>query len=793
MDNRPSVLNLHTMKSNIGMMVDTISGLKMNIIKALIHSGNVANNEYVGPQLYVISFVDSWNDIATGINSSFTKVDTKNKTRCVSYDTIRGYINTSHDFAAVLPFAHDVFKCIKENKFTTKEEIDNFYEDVITKAFNDIPTSVGGLMDSVLQSHRNTHIATKEDIKVYNSVSHRKLFNDNSSSQLKNSIKRVTDFIINRINSNEPFEGNMELYVYGINKIFDFIIYSLAAYAVRINVLGLYVNSFISTTITMMESVLDSRNVFTILTNANDMITRDLNDLNQFLNLLKDFISNIGAQKYFPNGVVSNKANEYIHNLNTISLEKDKFISSLLDNELFDFVAHNKFYGNNDTFGYDLANEDIIVNDTIKALVYGDGKGTSISGTSKQDLLNTIVNFDIGDTSKELCISARDIYIVAVILLHNIVQYCISITANNENSYDGINRLNIQTAINATKGTCKILRELYQEVATCILAKGREIEARMNEVYNDSNNDDIIGDRLAKLTDDQKDDTINLAFVDVSDDKVNINEFYEYPYRDEIQILNEFIKANPLFKDDAFLFEDGTAISGADKLIATVKALWQQIKNFFSNAQFTRAADWVAKYSGNINELKPYMSGMTMEVLPYKDNITLPDGVENALKNIGNIPDQAFTDKNAMDAWVQSLYPNGTYQWFKNNKPDYYKNMVLFQDKNYNDDKINTITLKNDDVASRIDTWINNISSYNDIYRQWSSLQRVVDNSMTQFGNKVKAFENKYNSQNKQNQTQQTQQSNQQNTTNKQNTPVENPPEGVPDNQPTNGQGGNQS
>ena len=753
MDNT-KVLPMSIMKNNIGAMVNTVSDLKLNIVRSLIHKTSIPNNEYVSPQLYIDSFIEGWDDVAEEVKNSFKKVSINDiHNSIVSYNVVEGYASTSHDFASVLQFANGIFSGIKEGKFNSKSDINDFFDHTITHAFNKLPHSVGGLMDGMMQAYINKHMPSNEDVKVYNSAVHKKLINENANSQLRNSIKKTIEFLVRRVNNPEPLPCSMELYTHGVNRIFDYIIYSLAAYAVRINILGTYCRSFNPSMI--VESVIDTKRVFTVLSDADDIITSDPSYVYKFLDTFKKFIVSIGAQKYFPKNTVGKPQDfhsGYNYKLSYLGAENSEFINSLADNDLYSFIIKNYFGAttdNDNPFHVDNNNpfhtggKEVDINYTLKSLSYGDTANNSES--SRQDLINKIVNYKLGETAKELGYDAKGFYIFAVLFLKQLASFkSWNVTIDNPPAVE-----NDDAALN---NIIKMVKEIYIDISVALLNKGREIENKLNILYNKENDfDDMMDSHLAKLNDrQQKMSDVNLAFVGASEnreDEEDINEFYMYPYLDEISIYNENMKMNPLFKDETFIFEavdGGTPTSEMDRFKAAVKALWDKIKNFFSNAQFTNAANWVAKYRANIEALKPEMEDMVMDkVVNYKASITLPTDLEKCLQQLGNIPDAAFTDKKAMDEWVKSLYPSGTYDWFANNQDNCYKNLILFQEPgnvNNNDVASQTIQLKAGEVPTHLDEWISNLLNYNDVYRQWMGLQKVVDTGMSKLDAKVKQF-----------------------------------------------------
>ncbi|MBD5584911.1 MAG: hypothetical protein HDQ88_07505 [Clostridia bacterium] len=226
-------------------------------------------------------------------------------------------------------------------------------------------------------------------------------------------------------------------------------------------------------------------------------------------------------------------------------------------------------------------------------------------------------------------------------------------------------------------------------------------------------------------------------------------------------LYDEYLMSLPKYANHPFFEADNkksfkdTLADAFNALLAIIRGLWKKITEFFKNAKFVKAADWVEKHKDEL--LKMNFASVEVKVVNYKKNINLPDGFDNIFQNMTKVPATAPTDAKAepaSQAWAQNLYPSPEiYQWF-NASPEIgkikYKNLIMFAE-NMQQANVDTTLEKEETITGQqinemMVTWIENVTNHEALYKKWESINQSVETAIKTLkstcDNRVAALQN---------------------------------------------------
>lgn len=759
---------------SIQKLISESSNLKTEIFKSSIMDKDI-NKEKVSFYIsYINNFLKYWEDFSLDLKEKMKYCHPSKGVRTLKYQFVKEYVYGKYDYAAVLQFTDGIIKGNEDKKFKKSEDVQDFFEHTIEKAFNDLPDSVAGLLDSVLIPHDDMIISSDFEAKMFDSISsYPKLFNEKDRIELYKAINKTIEFIGNNSNIKKYLHNDdMKIFISYINNIVEFITYSLSMYAIRVYVINRYAYPFIlfsneigtvnNASDSMTESTelpnigekdLDGIGV-TVMRSLDDSVCKDYSHATDIINAFDSFITMIGAESLF--GSSKPKVGTYY----CPNIEKNIFAEKLISNPLYLFIVKEKYrYRIYDTDGDKVFEE---MNQVLKSFIFNDKQGIQGSNSPKQEILHVIRG------TRNDIESVKDCKEVSCDLMKFTFQICMQLKSyiddiikwkSNEINSPMFKSANVQSL---SGEVLRMLTELYSELIIAIIQRARDIEMKYNCLHNDEVNK-INNELSIKISgSNSKPTTSNISnsVPDTTRMPIDLSDMYALPAFESMQMYDSYLKSLDMFKDDPY-FSEGVNISDIiNKITALIAAIRKRWNSFFHNKEFQNAVKYVMDNKQNLSALQ--FSGVSMQVLPFKNNgsteIISPtkifDNLTNGLKSFN---EKTISSPEELEKFIKSLYPSETvYSWFtdkdkSNTAAIRYRNYVLFQDEtNASDKEVSPIEIKDAEIAKRLKWWIDTVNGASDVNKSLEEIDRNISSSV----NAIKAkMVNITNSQSTNNQT----------------------------------------
>ena len=721
-------------------------------------------------------FVKYWDWYSTELATKMRSASGKEGVTTIETPFIKEYIYAKYDFASMLQFADGLVRGVTDGKFLHVEDIEDFKDHTIDKAFDGLPGDIGSVLDRVINSKMGIefdHRTDKSDASTYNTIKTYKMFDPRSRVELYKAADKTVSFITHDLRyGNFPRRDNLKIFVSMVNNIIDYITYSLTAYACRIFIISRYAYSFIhcrgdcedadySESTDGSKSLSadnaeesskssDSNIEVTIMRDADDQLAKDVNKCEDFFKVFEEFIAAIGADSLFQHGhkpkFVNGNACGGGYSDDTDNIFRKKLLDNQIENEIFSHWVS--------LIPYNVTGKDITeLNHLIKSYIYNSSQGIQGTSTPKQELFHVIRGADNGNTVADLQVLAKDLYTYS---FHSLVKIRATIEdlrgwVNKELNEDRVG----MSSMNSASETLQILNEFYGDIALVIIQKARDIEMKINDARN-ATIAKTIDMCTFKIPDLVKSDTCTnnnmmMAVSDTTRVPIDLIDVYSTPAFESMELNDELLRYLPEFADDVYFSEAFNISQVLNAMVSKLKAIKKSMSDFFDNQQTKAARKWVVDRKQAL--LTMNLRGSQLQVYPYKINVTLPRGFDNLVNNLGNIPDKAFESEDELEKWIKSLYPNDTiYGWFRdgNNGALKYRNLFLFQDeKDPVDDKHHEVLVNIGDtqIAKNFGGWIETIEKSEQLYRQLLDLQGKIENGVNSLKAKAAAATNKINAQ----------------------------------------------
>lgn len=733
-------------RDSISGIVREGSKLKKELFKSVVMEKEFdpsVTRMYMGT---VNDFLRFWDEYSKDLAIKIKGAKGSEGVRTAEYQFIKDYIYAKYDFASILPFADGIIKGLTDEKFVSVEDIEDFRDHTIAKAFDDLAPNVAGIVDRVTQPGLGqdfNHAATSLDAKMFDSIRSYNMFESRARSELYRAIDKTIEFISTDVKKRKfPSQKDMRLFVSMVNNIVEYISFSLTAYAARIYIIQAYAYPFIYAAkddkvvpANMSESVIlekgknhahkeeekdeskgtekvskkesdssdhksdssedihrDDVNIssdpdgnieITVMRDADDRLCKDVADIAKYFKYFDDFIKMAGAESLFKETRRPSYGDAYI---TQATMENNCFCKKLMSNPLHEFL----FGGHYKVFPYSANGKQIEeLYQVLKSFVYNNVQGVQGTASPKQEILHVIRGTEIGDTPAKYRELIKDLYLCALHFLTSCERVTMNITewSNNE----AINNRYSISARNNAIDCLQMISELYRDLATAFLQKARDVESKYNAANNAviSKLRDITTLKLpgAKSTEEEQSANISNTVPDTTRLPTDLMDLYALPAFESMELWDEYLRYLPEFTDSLYLNEAFNISSIINALISRIQASWKRIMNFFSDKRTQTAIKWVKEHRDKL--LNMNLRGCQLQVINYKVDVSLPEGFDHLITNLQNIPENALEDANELEKWVQSLYPNDTvYKWFngtedeKKNGAMKYRNLLLFQDLN---------------------------------------------------------------------------------------------------------------
>lgn len=731
------------------------SKLKTEIFKATVMDREINKEKIKYFISYVNNFLKYWEDFSEDMKDKMNNCKGSKGVRTLQYQTVKDYVYGNFDYAAVLQFTDGIIKGNEENKFKDADDIKDFFEHTIEKAFDDMPDSVASLLDAALDVENDSISSSDYDAKMFDSIkTYKNLFNEKNRIELYKAISKTVDFIGSKVNINKYLKyDDIKLFISAINHIVEFITYSLSVYAVRIYVINRYAYPFIYFTPSeschaVAESVelpnitehdLDKVDV-NVLRLMDDSICKDYTRTKDVMDTLDSFTTLIGADNLFGNKKPTyGSYNRFDDNI---------FSQKLLANALYKFVTDEKYrYRIYDENGDKIIQE---MNQVLKTLLFNDKHGLQGSSTSKQELLHIIRGAGEID-------SIKDCKEIGADLLKFTCQFCVKLQTcindiikwkSNQINHPTYNDISIQSL---SGEVLRMLTELYSEVTIAIIQRGRDVEDKYNHLLN-SDLDKIADGLTIKITnsDGKHNSTVSNISNSVPDTTrmpIDLSDMYSLPAFESMQMYDDYLRSLDMFKDDPYLSEAVNISEIINKLQSFLAGLKKKWISFIHNKEFQNAMKYVSDNEQNL--LSMQFENVSMNVLPFKNNgseetINPTLVFKNLTNTLKSFNEKTVSSMDELDKFVKNLYPSeAVYKWFNDDGTSKtaairYRNYILYSDEaNASDKEVSNTEIKDAEIAKRLKWWIDTVKGANDVNSSLESIDKDINSSINSIKAKI--------------------------------------------------------
>lgn len=742
---------------SVNGMTKASSDLKSEIFKTVTMNREIDKNVIRKFLSLINEYLRFWDDYSEALGDKIKSTRGRDGIRTVEYNYIKDFIYGKYDYSSILEFADGVAKQIENKEIKKPSDVRDFFSYSVENAFNDQPDSVAGLLDTVVfnvSNSENSILVDKAEASLFNSVrNYRKLFDSNSRVMIYKSIQKVLEFLISQLPGLKlNLDWNViDLKVAMINSIIDYMSYTLAAYSTRIFIIGKYAGPFImayqENAVTPIRESADNNEFcnieVTILQKTDDLIFKDINKYEKFIDAINEFLTLIGASDFGPN-----KPSYYRPYIPFDVQQNNIILNSLFNNDFINFIVRKRY----DVLPYSPKGTHLIaLQDILKEYLINSKQGLSTSSTARQEILHIIKNCEPNEVNiKGYQKLAKDIYIASLVILGNIVTIINTIIEwkDSESSFQKYSL----AASNAASEDLRMLRDIYCEIAGALFDKCRYIEAKLN-ILKHSENEKMVKDvsinwdRLPLSKSDLKlNDKMMKEVPDTTRMPINLTAEYSQAEFESLQFRDMLLAARPEFSDSLYYTEAFSIVDIINKIISLILGKAKSFETFFKNIGVDSAIKWTTTYHDELMAMD--FTGKSMDALDYKNTITLPGGEafkNNFIDGLSKFNKDILNDQKSADEFIKNLYDlDGSgivYSWWYGDGANQeeaakrYKNWILFCDKIADTGKeIEVKNFADAYLTTEVKAWIETVSSANGIRKGYADMSNSVKDSI----NKIK-------------------------------------------------------
>lgn len=737
-------LSYHDAKASIAGIMNEASIFKKNIFKTSL-MGDKLDKRKTSDYLNAINdFLRLWDEYSRDIANEIKNTEGKENVYVIEYRFVKDFIYAKYDYASVLPFADGIIRGVMSGEFEEAEDIKDFYNHTVSKAFDNNIDTAAGLLDMITPDGigmRSARPATALDAKTFDSIRNYEMFKRRDRQELYNAINKVVEFLVLDLDMKKYINlKNAKLFVSVINNIIDYITYSLAIYAMRIFIISEYSYPFIRDGVEgfseSTDSVDDDKSVsvgeVSILRDIDELVCRDPKRSKDLINILAEFIHKIGAAEIHDGRMLTPG-----HIYTSPVMKDNRFNIALINNPLYQFILgrNNFFDGENE--------QDIIeINRMVKTLIYNNTQGLQDSSSAKHEILHVIKGTNVSsETIKEYRLLTNELYVFTIKFCTNLSSMITMISSWKSRIIENKSMVS-NGVINSISESSKILTEFYRDIATAIVNRAKDIEVKFNKCRSTEANNAIENMSL-KVPGNMSDDTNNNMMTSVPDTTripVELMDMYEQSTYDSLQLYDEYAR---LILGDLDYYSEAVNMSDLiNKILAKLKGAVERFRSFWMDKNVQNAVKWITDHEQDIISMN-FNTAEISDVLPYKVNVGLPKNFNNLEKGLSNIKPEHLKNPDELDKFIKSLYPSQEiYNWFNDPKDTdrkaghlKYRSLILFKEENEVMDKDpDKITLKGSQIQRNIRDWVATVKSIKSVYDSLDKIKRDIESGV----NKVK-------------------------------------------------------
>ena len=708
-------------------------------------------NRYVS---FIYNILKTWEDYSVDLKSKMSSSKGSEGVRTIAYSDIKEFVYTNNDYASILKFVDGIINGIGEdNEFDDVDDIKDFFVHTVNAAFDDRGDTTADVLNSVLTTDgggfsENIVSIDKGEAKLYDTVKgYNKLFNSDDYTVLYKSITKTIDFISSRSTRDKYLNpNNMKMFVAIVNNIIEYISYSITVFITRIFAIQTYAYPFIMHVETNFHESVDLPGTGESATDTDVNIMKDIDEAickspdnyNDLIDALCSFTTSIGADPLFGNFKPTKE--KY---LGSYKASKNKFSDGLLSNTLDQFLSRERSQYIS-TFSSAGSKGIAEMHQILKSCIYNSQQGIQGISNSKQEILHVIRGTEYDHTTKGCQQAAADLLIFMNHMCGNIVEAIRSTKEYLTHEYNKFGRHN--SLNNDAEESCTMLDELYRDISSAIIQRGRDIEIEYNK-HHKKDVDKLINDLSIKIPgkDKVEETTSNVtnAVPDTTRIPLNMIDMYSLPAFESAEMYDMYLRTLPLFENDVYLSEASGQSTMINKLQSLVLNIFRRWETIYGDRKFQEALNYVNTQQAELEGLV-IPTDAQMTVFPYKDNVNINGKVFTNVINALNGFDQKILEKEGgTSQFVQSMYPSDkVYEWFTKDDANVskmkYMNYVLFQEEaQVNDAKIKKVTITGKDIKAKIPEWIKTVQGTTEINQSMSELNKQMGDAFKKFKDTV--------------------------------------------------------
>lgn len=650
-------------------LIKQSSRIKFNIFRSAMAQRDVDERVIDQYLMDIDAFLDTWEEYADSLEDAMKDSSPKPGVYILDYEDFKPIFYAKYDYASILPFADGIIQGIDSGKFKTAEDINDFFEYMVSKAFSGRADSTAGLLDETIDLCRGSRKeADRVAINLFTAVKRQDLFGPRDRKELYKASEKVLKYLCRNVNEHRGVADDRtpKIMIANINNVVEYITYSITAYVTRIYAIACYAEPFIKSSL-MESAIVESTggNIeYSMMRDTDEMTFRDIDKVVDTTNAALEFLSKIGIDiepmKPYYNGLMR------ACNTNTESMLKNQFAKHLVANELREYISRQlsiELGRHPDQF---TTYENIsAINKKLSGMVYNKNHALATATTPCQEIVHVIRGtVPENETMKGYQDLSKDLMTFALGLMGEIATNVQTI--NNHRTYDNTSPGNVNKSFsfrnNATE-LVKTLTDLYKEIAVATLSKARDIEMHLNVIRNTQ--DAKIADSLTikvpgdSKTDVNMNDDMMCGIPDTTRLPINIDNLYAIPSMEYVIMYDEYV--HDILGDAAYYEAGGAEISLIDKIRKWLEGIKKAITRWSNATRFKAAVSWVNSHKEQLNKMT---FNQQMTVKAYRKDIKIGH-IKTFIEKINAFTADNAKDQDSVKKFIEGLYNDGQTNWGK--------------------------------------------------------------------------------------------------------------------------------
>lgn len=702
------------------------------------------------------NYLRFWEDYADEVKEGMSKCRLENANIVtIDYSDIKEFIYANYDYASVLQFADGVFRGVNSEKFKSSEDIHDFFDHTVSKAFDDIDPGVAGVLDTFCRAiDDGPSVVDNLQFNYFKSLrNNSKLFNSRTRTELYKAIEKTVKYLVDHVgelDKGSSYNGT-RVTIASINKILEYAELSAVVYASRIFVIAYYARPFIEykadqkdsddgTTAATSESATEfpednlikeaaatyGEPRYHTFLDADDAILRGPAETKKLCDTFDVFIDEL-----IP--AISNSSNTtprvswsspYI---SENKLQGNVFAANLLDNPIVYRISTNEYRNGfqiHTSAGVNHAGMNELA-EFLRGAMYDQKLGLGSSGNDRHAILHVIRGTEPKKETiegyRDLALDLHDFAIVLCVGISRLLGDLSDATQrelnNPENSLPGAN----------TGSECmRLLSYMYRDVAFAFIQKARYIEMKMNQLAEESDKKVFqdVSIRVPGGLDDHGiniNDTMMCAVPDTLRMPINLIDLYALPSFEEMQMFDDFLRADPMFESDMYLTEAFNIASLINAIISMIRASFNKFKSFMNDKNVQGAIQWTAQHEQQLRKLN--FNGKSMKAIKFRqgangtEQVSVSIVARNMIEKLNAFKEDDASTEEKAKAFVKSLYPSEVvFNWFEGTTDEQaaaakYRNYILFaaNETTVKDTDPEPVEIASTDLSKQLNEWVTTV------------------------------------------------------------------------------------